>query len=99
MGFLERISGGMKRYGEAFVLSGTTYYGVFKLLDSGTMRTYLDDVESMGVVRPGLTLVTDYNTPLADDDSITRDGRTYTVLAVSIHRIGSVPVAKVAVMG
>ncbi len=98
MGYLERISRGMRRSGEAFQLSGTTYYGVFKLLDSGTMRTYLDDVEAMGVTRPGLTLVTDYNTPIAEDDSITRDGRTYTVLRVSVHRIGGVAVAKVAVL-
>jgi hypothetical protein len=99
MGFLERISGGMKRYGEAFQLSGTTYYGVFKLLDSGTMHTYLDDVESMGVTRPGLTLVTDCNTPIAENNSIVRDGRTYTVLRVSVHRIAGVAVAKVAVLG
>lgn len=93
-----RIDTALKRIGEAFTIRGSTCLGVFKLLDSGTMRNYLDDVEVMGVTKPGLLLVTGSSTSIVDNDTITRDGRTYTVLKTSQHRIGGVVVMRIAVL-
>lgn len=96
--FKERIDAALSRIGEDFTIRSTTYRGVFKLLDSGTMRTYLDDVEVMGVTKPGLFLVTGSDTSIVENDTITRDGRIYTVLKTSEHRISGVVVMKTAVL-
>lgn len=98
MGYLARFKKKLEKAGEQFTVNGNTYRGIFRILDSGTMRTYLDDVETMAVVRPGLLLVTQSDAAIAVDDTITRDGRTYTVLKTSNHRIGEITVVKVAVL-
>lgn len=98
MHFAERIAKKLAGFGEQFTLSGVSYRGVFKALDSGTLRTYLDDVEMMGVVHPALLLVTEPSVPIAASDTITRDGRIYTVLKTALHRIGDTSVAKLAIL-
>lgn len=94
----DRIIKKLDQIGEQFTVNGNTYCGVFKILDTGTMRTYLDDVEVMGVVRPGLLLVTRGDASVSVGDTITRDGRTYEVLKTSQHRIAEVAVLKIVVL-
>ena len=94
----DRILKNLDKIGEQFTVNGNTYHGVFKILDSGTMRTYLDDVEVMGVVHPGLLLVTEADASIAVGDSITRDDRTFQVLKTSQHRIADVVVVKLAIL-
>lgn len=96
--FAERIAEKIEKFGEEFTVGSNTYRGVFKILDSGTMRNYLDDVEMMGVTHPGLLLVTDADAGVEPDDTITRDGRIYTVLKVSNNRIGGAIVVKIAIL-
>lgn len=94
----ERIDRALERIGEEFVVRGSIYKGVFKLLDSGTMRTYLDDVEAMGVTKPGLLLVTGSSASILVDDTITRDSRSYFVMKISQHKIDGVVVMQTAVL-
>ncbi len=96
--FAERAAALLRKTGEEFTVGANTYRGVFRVLDTGTMRSYLDDMESMGVTRPGLLLVTEGDASIAVNDTLTRDGRTYTVLKTSQHRIGEVTVVKVVVL-
>jgi len=98
MGFLDRVIAGLSRAGEDFTVGSNTYRGVFRVLDTGTMRNYLDDVEVMAVTRPGLLLITQGDAEIDVSDTITRDGRTYTVLKTSQHRVGRVTVVKQAVL-
>jgi hypothetical protein len=98
MHFAERIATKLARFGEEFTLGSATYRGIFKALDSGTMRTYLDDVEMMGVVHPALLLVTGPDVEISIDDTITRDGRVYYVLKTALQRIGDTPVAQIAIL-
>jgi hypothetical protein len=98
MHFAERIATKLARFGEQFTLNSATYRGIFKPLDSGTMRTYLDDVEMMGVVHPALLLLTGPDVEISIDDTITRDGRTYYVLKTALQRIGDTPVAQIAIL-
>lgn len=96
--FAERMAKKLELFGEEFTVPGGTYRGVFRVLDSGTMRSYLDDVESMGVEKPGLLLITEGDAIVSAGDTLTRDGRTYTVLKTSNHRIAEVSVVKLAVL-
>jgi len=96
--FAERIASKLAKFGEEFTVNSETYLGVFKVLDSGTMNTYLDDVERMGVVHPALLLVTEPSVSIDVDDTLTRDGRTYTVLKTALHRIGDTSVVKVVIL-
>jgi len=98
MPFLQRIKKKLGIAGEDFTVGANTYRGVFKVLDTGTMRNYLDDTEVMGVTRPGLLLTTDADASISVTDTITRDGRTYEVLKVSTHRIANVAVVKIAIL-
>jgi len=98
MPFAQRVDAKLEKIGEQFTVGANTYHGVFKILDTGTMRSYLDDVETMGVTRPGLLLVTEAGASIAVNDTIARDGRTYTVLKISQHRIGETTVVKLAVL-
>ncbi len=94
----DRVKKKFARHGEQFVIGQTTYRGVFSVLGTGMMHAYLDDVELMGVTRPGLMLVTQGDASIAVNDQITRDGRTYTVLKVSNHRFGDTTVVKIAIL-
>ena len=96
--FLKRIAAKLTKLGEEFTVGANTYHGVFQVLNTGTMHNYLDDVETMGVTRPGLMLVTAGDALINLNDQITRDGRTYTVLKTSNHRIGDVTVVKIAIL-
>ena len=96
--FVERLAAKLSRAGEEFSVGGVTCRGVFRILDTGTMRNYLDDVEVMGITRPGLLLVTAADAPVDANDTISRDGRTYTVIKTSLHRIGNAAIVKVAVL-
>lgn len=96
--FLERIKKKLDRFGEQFTTNGHTYRGTFKILDSSTMRNYLDDTEAMGVTKPGLLLLTRGDAIVNVDNTLTRDGRTYTVLKTSQHRIGLVSVVKLVIL-
>lgn len=98
MRFAERIASKLTRFGEEFQIDGVAYRGIFKPLDSGTLNTYLDDVEKMGVTHPALLLVTGADVPIDLNDSITRDGRTYSVLKTALHRIGDTPVVKIVIL-
>lgn len=98
MGFLQRVKKKLGVGGEQFTVGGNTYRGVFKILDSGTMRNYLDDTEVLGMTRPGLLLITDADAVITAGATITRDSRTYEVLKTSTHRIGSVAIAKLAIL-
>ena len=42
--FFERVLEKFERYGESFSVGTNTYHGVFKILDSGTLNSYLDSV-------------------------------------------------------
>ncbi|MGC8863843.1 MAG: hypothetical protein ACP5R5_13860 [Armatimonadota bacterium] len=94
----DRVNHKLTSYGEEFAVGGNTYRGVFAVLNSGTMHAYLDDVELMGVARPALMLVTGADVSIAVNDRITCDGRTYTVLKTSNHRIGDTTVVKIAIL-
>ena len=96
--FKERIAKKLDRFGEEFICDGNTYDGIFRVLDTGTMHAYLDDVEVMDVTKPGLLLVTDPDADIVVTDTITRDGRIYTVKKLSLHRISGTPVVMIVIL-
>lgn len=98
MHFAERIASKLARFGEQFTVNGTTHRGVFKILDSGTLNAYLDDVERMAVTHPALLLVTEPTVTINVNDSITRDGRIYTVFKTALQRVGDAALAKVVIL-
>ena len=98
MNFVERLARKINDFGEHFDLSGTAYQGIFKALDSGTISLYMDDTEAMGIVHPALLLITKADVPISSGNTITRDGRVYSVLKTATHRIGDTPVAKIAIL-
>ena len=98
MHFAERIARKFADFGEQFTLGSVAYRGVFKALDSGTLRTYLDDVEMMGVTHPALLLVTEPDVPIGVGNTITRDSRVYTVLKTALRRIGDTSVMKMVIL-
>jgi hypothetical protein len=62
------------------------------------MHVYLDDTESQAVVRPGLFLIAAGDADIDVNDTLTRDGRIYTVRKVAVERLGGLPAVKFAVL-
>lgn len=98
MPIADRVSKAIDRIGENFTLDGSTYKGVFRLLDMGTMRTYLDDVEVLGVAKPAFYLTTKSDVPIQSGSTITRGTQSYQVLKHIKLTIGAETVAKCAVL-
>lgn len=98
MHFVERIAKKIERFGEQFTVNSATHKGIFRTADIGTLRTYLNDIEMMGVVHPALLLVTKPDVAINLYDTISRDGRDYSVHKTALQHIGDTPVARIAIL-
>lgn len=100
----DRIKGKIAQVGEPLAFTklaggaGTfSVQAICQIASSGSLGSYLDDVEMMGVVHPGVMLTLSGDSGVIIDDAFTRDGRSYTVLKTFAHRIGSEVVSITAV--
>ncbi len=97
-----RVSALFVRYGETFTLTRSgvnrSCLGVFVPLDAGTTGTYFDGNETVGLLRPALSLYTDGAdpNPPALNDLFYRDGRLWTVRKTQIFRLVSTPLLVLA---
>ena len=95
-----RVSALFTRYGETFTLirSGVNRpgLGVFAPLDAGETGTYFDGNETVGLLRPALSLYADGSDPPALNDLFYRDGRLWTVRKTQIFRLVSTPLLVLA---
>lgn len=97
-----RVSALFARYGETFTLlrAGVNYPGVglFAPLDAGATGTYFDGNETVGLLRPALSLYADGADPNAPaaGDLFYRDGRQWTVRKTQIFRWVSTPLLVLA---
>lgn len=99
MSIKSRIERKMIKHGEGFLVNGTTAeVGFFRLMSGGELGTYLDDIEAMSVVHPALLLTTTGDAEIEANDTIERDGKTYTVYKVVTHRHEGISVTKTAVL-
>jgi hypothetical protein len=97
--FKPRIDKKFEQLGESFLLNGTTpMKGFFQDLDSGRARIYLDDIEIMSLTRPALLLVVPAGATIAVNNTIARDGRTYSVVKIAKERIKDEVVAQIAIL-
>ncbi len=97
-----RVSALFARYGESFTLirAGVSLprRGLFAPTDGATAGTYFDANESVGLVRPALSLYEDGSPgsasgadPPAGGDLFFRDGRLWTVRKTQLFRLGDAP--------
>lgn len=95
-----RVSALFTRYGETFTLirSGVNRpgLGLFAPLDAGETGTYFDGNETVGLLRPALSLYADGADPPALNDLFYRDGRLWTVRKTQIFRLVSTPLLVLA---
>ena len=87
--FKRRIDEKLERFGEDFTIDSNTYKGFIQQLDMGRARVYLDDTEMAGLVRPGLFIVTSATASISPNQTMVRDGVTYTVRKTSKQRLGN----------
>ncbi len=99
---VRRVSALFARYGEMFTLTRTGAdrrgLGMFAPLDAGETGTYFDGNETVGLLRPALSLYTDGAdpNPPALNDLFYRDGRLWTVRKTQIFRWGGTPLLVLA---
>jgi hypothetical protein len=97
-----RVSALFARYGETFTLirAGVNHpgLGVFAPLDAGATGTYFDGNETVGLLRPALSLYSDGAdpNPPALNDLFYRDGRLWTVRKTQVFRLVSTPLLVLA---
>lgn len=89
-----RVAALFARCGEAFTLirAGANHpgTGLFAPMDSGTTASYFDANESVGLLRPALSLYVDgaMADPPVANDVFFRDGRLWTVRKTQTFREG-----------
>ncbi len=97
-----RVSALFARYGEAFTLiragANRPGLGLFAPMDGQTAGTYFDANESVGLLRPALSLYGDGGQPdpPLPGDVFFRDGRLWTVRKTHLFRLGSAPLLVLA---
>ncbi len=97
-----RVSALFARYGESFTLvrAGANHpaCGLFAPMDGQTAGTYFDANESVGLLRPALSLYMDGAAPDPPlvNDVFFRDGRLWTVRKTQFFRLGSAPLLLLA---
>ena len=95
----ERVDKTFDRYGEDFMINGTTpAKGFFQQLDTTRMNMYFDPVEQGGIERPALIVLVSADTTVALSDTVTRDGRTYSVAKMSKQRVKNTVVMQVLLL-
>lgn len=95
----ERVDKTFDRYGESFLINGVTEAkGFFQQLDPTRMSMYFDPVEQSGIIRPALIVMVAADTQVAANDTVTRDGRVYTVSKMSNQRVKDTVVMQVLLL-
>lgn len=88
MGYKERLDNAFRKYGEDILLNGTIpMKGFFQILDQNRMNAYFDSVEQGYIDKPGLIVMVPGDSSAAVGNTVTRDGRTYTIKKVAKFRI------------
>jgi hypothetical protein len=93
-----RVTALFTRYGETFTLTtaevNRSQIGLFTPMDGPTLGTYFDGNESVGLLRPALSLYSDgaQTDPPAANDVFSRDGRLWTIRKTYIFRLVNTPV-------
>lgn len=92
----DRLDKTVDRVGETVSftkLAGTagTYSvpAIVRNAESGTVNTFADDTEKMGIARPALFLIFKSASTVQSDDTFSRDGRSFIVFKVFKQRIGA----------
>ena len=96
-----RIGRKIDDMGENFTLnglSGTAYRGLFHILDNSLINLYMDDAESLSLIRPALRMTVKPQVNIAADDVIVRQGVNYKVKKFFTYRIGGSAIYKTAVL-
>lgn len=97
-----RVSALFARYGESFSLvrSGAARpaCGLFAPMDASEAGTYFDANESVGLLRPALSLYMDGATPDPPqvNEVFFRDGRLWTVRKTQLFRLDDAPLLLLA---
>lgn len=97
-----RVSALFARYGETYTLTragvSRSRRGVFAPLDGPATGTYFDGNESVGLLRPALSLYSDGADPdpPAVNDLFFRDGRLWTIRKTQSFRLVSTPLLVLA---
>jgi hypothetical protein len=80
MSLQSRLEKAFDVYGEQFFINGTTSAkGFFQTLDQSRINTYFDSIEAAYIVKPAMMLLVPASTSLAVNNTVQRDGRTYTI--------------------
>ena len=94
-----RVARLLRRDGETLTFNGDggaarPVTGLVSVADPDTLAAFFDPATAAGLPRPVLALTLDGRTvPPGPSDTLSRDGRTLSVRAVSVQRWAGVPVA------
>jgi hypothetical protein len=97
--FKERVDNMFAEHGESIMINDTIpAKGVFLMATLTTLNTFFDGVELSYLDRPALMLQMSADVALALEDSVTRDGRTFSVKKLFRYRYEDEPVMQAAIL-
>lgn len=84
-------------FGESVTIDSVVCQVMVRVFSSGEYGTWLDDIEAMGFVHPGLYMIAKAGASLAVTDTFVREGKTYEIYKLWMHRVNGVAVYQVAI--
>lgn len=67
--------------GTAVTVNSKNHRILIRLMSSGEAKTYLDDIEYMGLVKPAYIIT--FSSDIKENNSFVLEGRTYTVRKIT----------------
>lgn len=79
----EKIKKYIDRHGTKVNINSSECRILIRLMSSGEAKTYLDDIEYMGIIKPAYFIVFSYDTPIEENSSFVLEGRNFSVKKVT----------------
>lgn len=99
MSLKTRVDKTFDRYGESFLVNGSTAAkGFFQVLDQNRMNAYFDSIEQSAIQKPALIVMVAAGTVVSTGNTVTHDSRTYTVEKLSKLRVKDTVVMQILLL-
>ena len=71
------------RHGTNVTVNSQSQVVLLRPLSSSEIKSYLDDIESMAVIKPALFLIFPYDTTITDNNTFVLNNRSYIIRKVT----------------
>ena len=79
----DKIKNFIYRHGNTLKIGNKYYKALMRLSSTSEIKTYLDDIESMAVIKPAYIITFSYDEDISENATFTFGDRTWTVRKIT----------------